>query len=339
MGCKQRSCSKNEKGYVLKMTNRFQDFMEENAEEPVEERVSDNFLSSIRYLYRNMAKKVKKVTVTQKLETENESFTYEADELSNLCQTLEDKSEDLNILINEVKIEQTPKRLLKKCRKCNFKKRTCFLNSSKCKASLRSCFACHKVGHYPQSSDCKVRRRRSLNRCPQTCLTNLASKPIRINLKSMELIKAKIHQLEMERSFQKALSLQFEELTKTKEETCVPKDLIPFLMLYVFLNYDCIFPNQSIKNRKQAKKKFCWKCKKQGHYPQSLCWKEKRMASRRKLIGSNKDTPKSTLIKKKDLNLIIRTQERLENLINLERYQAEEDDDHIFNQTLKIKVS
>ena len=49
----------------------------------------------------------------------------------NRFETLQDnEEEDLEKLLKRLTILQTPKRFLKKCRYCNFKKRSCALNPS-----------------------------------------------------------------------------------------------------------------------------------------------------------------------------------------------------------------
>ena len=88
----------------------------------------------------------------------------------------------------------------------------------------------------------------------------------------MELIKAKINQLEMEISVQEALNTELKTLLENLEESIVPIDLIPFLMMYMCLNYDLIFPNNSIKNRKQNKSSayYCRKNTKEGQLQKKI---------------------------------------------------------------------
>ena len=78
----------------------------------------------------------------------------------------------------------------------------------------------------------------------------------------MELINAKVNQLEMEINFQEALNLQLKTSIQTFEESIIPNDLIPFLVMYVSLNYNHISPNNSIKNRRQKKSSvYYWRSK------------------------------------------------------------------------------
>ena len=48
----------------------------------------------------------------------------------------------------------------KKCKRCNFKT-YCHLNLSECKASKGNCFACKKLNHVHQSSNCKKTKKRN----------------------------------------------------------------------------------------------------------------------------------------------------------------------------------
>ena len=51
-----------------------------------------------------------------------------------------------------------PKHLLKKCRYCNYKKRSCTMSSSSCASQIKKCFRCGKGGHYPQSMCCQANK-------------------------------------------------------------------------------------------------------------------------------------------------------------------------------------
>ena len=55
---------------------------------------------------------------------------------------------------------KTPKRFLRKCRHCSFKKRTCVVDPFSCNARHKNCSVCFKVGHYPQSMNCKAKSKR-----------------------------------------------------------------------------------------------------------------------------------------------------------------------------------
>ena len=113
---------------------------------------------------------------------------------------------------------------------------TCLVNSEKCKAREKNCVACQKLGHFPQSSDCKARRKSEKKNSPMKLCT-LTSKPEMINKENMKLILKKIKQLEMLIWSEKCLSLHFHASSQNLEESRVPKDLIPFVMMYIYLNY------------------------------------------------------------------------------------------------------
>ena len=51
------------------------------------------------------------------------------------------------------------KKRLKKCRFCGFKKRSCLIDSSGCKARQLNCVKCSKLGHFPKSLNCKFKKK------------------------------------------------------------------------------------------------------------------------------------------------------------------------------------
>ena len=80
---------------------------------------------------------------------------------TNLCQqcsiTMSDSS-DISIDHQNIPYKKSSKRRLKKCRYCNFKKRTCIVDPFSCKALKLKCFKCRRSGHFPQSLNCKARK-------------------------------------------------------------------------------------------------------------------------------------------------------------------------------------
>jgi hypothetical protein len=74
------------------------------------------------------------------------------------CLKNKDK-EDILTFSKRNQVLNTEKHLLKKCRRCNFKKRKCQLEPLFCNSIQRTCWACGKVGHYPQSPLCKAKKR------------------------------------------------------------------------------------------------------------------------------------------------------------------------------------
>ena len=66
--------------------------------------------------------------------------------------------EGIEEVIKKVEIQETHKKRLKKCRLCNFKKRSCLLNPATCQAKKKACWSCKKQGHFTQSLICKKQR-------------------------------------------------------------------------------------------------------------------------------------------------------------------------------------
>ena len=117
---------------------------------------NDDNLQDVRHLFRNKKSKRKQNKV--------ERFDLQGIETFNRFQILVDKSdEDLRDLIRKAKLENIPKHKLNRCRKCVFKSRKCLINSNLCKASQRYCVQCKKAGHFPQSLNCKNKRKKSKN--------------------------------------------------------------------------------------------------------------------------------------------------------------------------------
>jgi hypothetical protein len=157
------------------------------------------------------------------------------------------------IVIQRLNIIQMKKTLLKKCKTCNFKNRSCMLNRSSCPALQRICFACKKDGHFPRSINCKKLR---LNRKSQTpvfvCNTQLRKRE-QISATNLSLIKERIGQLD---TFDQEEESNCNQSGKSKQTKY--RDLIPFIMMYIFLNYDCLTSSSSSKIRlnmiKEARK-------------------------------------------------------------------------------------
>ena len=55
-------------------------------------------------------------------------------------------------------LENISRRFLKKCKFCGYKKRSCFLHHSPCKALEKTCYKCGKEGHFPKSMKCKAKK-------------------------------------------------------------------------------------------------------------------------------------------------------------------------------------
>ena len=71
---------------------------------------------------------------------------------ANRFQVLQDnQEEDLKRIIWRSNILRTERKQIKKCHKCNFKKRTCTLDPASCQASQKCCYFYKKKGHFPSS--------------------------------------------------------------------------------------------------------------------------------------------------------------------------------------------
>ena len=92
----------------------------------------------------------------------NEELVFDSLRLfgtSNRFDILRDNTkEDITEMIN---ILNTPKRLLKKCKRCNKKRRACILDPSSCKTFDTPCSRCKKYGHCHKSINCQVWRNES----------------------------------------------------------------------------------------------------------------------------------------------------------------------------------
>ena len=87
-----------------------------------------------------------------------------------------------------------------------------------------------------------------------------------------------------------------------------PKQMLKKCRFCNFKKRSCLLEPESC----QAKKKVCWNCEKLGHFTQSLCCKKRQRSTRRKLVKVYTKEPKSTLLTKENLNLILRRIEKLE---------------------------
>ena len=80
--------------------------------------------------------------------------------VTNRYSLLEDNPEfEMERLMWRNKILITSKKKLKKCKFCNFKKRSCLLDPEQCKAIHSQCFKCSKKGHFPASINCQTHKK------------------------------------------------------------------------------------------------------------------------------------------------------------------------------------
>ena len=111
-------------------------------------------------------------------------------ETKNRFDILEDNpEEDYQRILTRRRLLPISKKNLSKCKKCNFKRRSCLVDLTKCKAYDKSCFKCKRNGHFPQSPQCKVRN--ELKKKVQN-----VSKIFVLNKDILFLIKRRILELE-----------------------------------------------------------------------------------------------------------------------------------------------
>ena len=145
--------------------------------------------------------------------------------IQNKFKLLEDnEEEELSGIIRVSKIKRSPKKRLKKCRHCNFKKRSCNLDESNCTALKRNCFLCNKKRHFPKSLSCKYQRNLSRNKKQKQHNQNKG-----LDHKMRILVQERINQLESK------------NFKNNDDAMKVPNDLVPYVMMYIFLNYEFIF--------------------------------------------------------------------------------------------------
>ena len=115
----------------------------------------------------------------------------------NKFQVLEDNTEeDLNRIVWRSNILRTERKLIKKCHKCNFKKRTCILDPTSCQASQKCCYYCKKKGHFPSSLCCKAKRKIKLMliKKPKAQRKNQSQK--KLSEKMLKFVNIRIQELE-----------------------------------------------------------------------------------------------------------------------------------------------
>ena len=93
-------------------------------------------------------------------------------------------------------LKNTPKKSLKKCKKCNFKRRSCAVDFSNCKTFHRPCTSCNKLGHNPKSMQCKSRRKIKEVKQPKNQKPRKAPKKCTMNKDILQLLRNWIDQIE-----------------------------------------------------------------------------------------------------------------------------------------------
>ena len=128
-----------------------------------EEKIVDRlFLIGKKNIFRTKKKviKQKQADVLNKKKKKKKTDNLRMFTVMNRYSVLEDNPEfDIDKIIQRNMILKTSKKQLKKCRYCDFKKRSCLLEFENCKALQSHCFQCNKKGHFPRSILCKSKRR------------------------------------------------------------------------------------------------------------------------------------------------------------------------------------
>ena len=128
-----------------------------------EEKIVDKFfLIGKKNIFRTKKKviKQKQADVQNRKKKKKKTDNLSMFTVINRYSVLEDNPEfDVDKIIQRNMILKTSKKKLKKCRYCNFKKRSCLLDFENCKALQSHCFQCNKKGHFPRSIKCKSKRR------------------------------------------------------------------------------------------------------------------------------------------------------------------------------------
>ena len=118
------------------------------------------FLIGKRNIFRSKSKckKQKRAEVRSKKNRKSDSLGIFS--VTNRYSLLEDNPEfEMERLMWRNKILITSKKKLKKCKFCNFKKRSCLLDPEQCKALYSQCFKCNKKGHFPASVNCQTHKK------------------------------------------------------------------------------------------------------------------------------------------------------------------------------------
>ena len=124
----------------------------------------------------------------------------------------------------------------------------------KCNAALRNCWACGKVGHYPQSLNCKAKKRKQNKKQFSASDKVNFHQNMKISEKSLKLVKKRMKQLEQESS------VELNKIANTRKAFSKPMrdEVIPFFLMYIFLNHDCLFLENKLRSQRlKSKQKDC----------------------------------------------------------------------------------
>ena len=158
--CQKRSVSFNRE--QVKVSNMFALLQDMDLHPDVSNDEDDEIESLFLIGKKNIFRTKRKATVLNQVEkTKKKKKIKKTDslalfEVKNRFELLEDNPEFyIENLIMRNNILRMSKKKLKKCTFCNFKKRSCLLNPTECKALECYCFKCFKKGHFPASIKCK----------------------------------------------------------------------------------------------------------------------------------------------------------------------------------------
>ena len=100
----------------------------------------------------------------------NESCLIQFETINNfqVLVDIPDENEWIGNCSHKTEIMKIPKQRLKKCRFCNFKKRSCQIDQESCEAKKKVCWNCKKPGHFTQSLCCKKRRTANKKKFPKS---------------------------------------------------------------------------------------------------------------------------------------------------------------------------
>lgn len=148
------------------------------------------------------------------------------------------------------------KRHLKKCKYCNFKKRSCVLNPHSCKAKTLYCNSCLKIGHFPRSINCKTKKLKNVllkqkNKNVNDDLNNVVSDVSICNSKEMQ-------SKDVSSNFMKSVVLSINDKESKCDETNTCTDINNiFLISQLDGNDDFL---SSTDEAKPSKKVFAVNC-------------------------------------------------------------------------------
>ena len=149
---------------------------------------------------------------------------------------------DLESVLKVNDILRKAKHSLKKCKKCNNKKRTCALDPKSCKATHSVCFKCRKIGHFPKSMSCKSNRVSKSKCSPYNQHSRQWKKDVLLLVtKRIYLLETLAKMAELRRVEEQRLK-EIRRIEEQRLKELITMDLIPFLLMFIFVNPDIFYP-------------------------------------------------------------------------------------------------